>query len=128
MKVTSMISDNITWDTEHGNNLIKYKEGCSIPIGFNYMHGLSPLSKVVDGHDNVLIPPSRSWVAIYEVLPPLGEGTDNNDWVKRGWVRAHFSSEHLEGVTLLNCFNTIFKDSRLEITDSQNVLGCRKPR
>jgi hypothetical protein len=49
---------------------------------------------------------------------PYGEGTDDNDWVKRGWVRAHFPSEHLVGVTLLNCFYTIFKDSRTEITGS----------
>jgi hypothetical protein len=43
-------------------------------------------------------------------------------------MRAHFSSEHLVGVTLLNHFDTIFKYSGLEITSSQDFLGCRKPR
>jgi hypothetical protein len=43
-------------------------------------------------------------------------------------VRAHFSSENMAGVTLLNYFNTIFKDSRLEITSSQDFLGYHKPR
>jgi hypothetical protein len=127
LKVTAMISDNLTRDTEPGDNLIEYKEGGSIPIGFNFRHGLDPLSKVVDDHDNVLMPPSQSWVAIHKVHPPLGEGTDGNDWVKRGWMRAHFLSEHLAGVTLLNCFNTIFKDRWPEITGSQNFWVVTSP-
>jgi hypothetical protein len=57
MKVTSMISDNLTRDTELGDNFIEYEEGDNIPIVFNYRHGIDPLSKVVDVHDNVLIPP-----------------------------------------------------------------------
>jgi hypothetical protein len=42
-------------------------------------------------------------------------------------MRVHFLSEHLAGVTLLNRFDTIFKDSRTKITGSQDFLGCRKP-
>jgi hypothetical protein len=74
-----MISDNLTRDTEPGDYLIEYEKGCSLPIGFNSRHGLDPLSKVVDDHDNVLIPPRQSLVAIDEVHPPLGEGNDIND-------------------------------------------------
>jgi hypothetical protein len=74
-----MVSENLTWDTKPSDNLIEYEEGCSLPIEFNYRHGLVPLSKVVDDHDNVLIPPSQSWDTIDEVRPPLGEGTDGND-------------------------------------------------
>jgi hypothetical protein len=128
LKVTSMISDNITRDTKPGDNLVEHKEGCSLPIGFYGRHGLDPLSNVGDDHNNVLIPPNRSWVAIDEIYPPLGEGTDGNDWVKRGWMQAHFLSEHLARVTLPNRFDTIFKDSGLEITGSQDFLGYRKPR
>jgi hypothetical protein len=84
LKVTAMISENLTQDTELADNLIEYKEGNIIPIRFNCRNGLVPLIKLVDGHDNVLMPPNRSWVAIYEVQPPLGEGTNGNDWVKRG--------------------------------------------
>jgi hypothetical protein len=79
-----MISDNLTRDTEPGDNFVENEEGCSLPIGFYGRHGLDPLSEVVDGHDNMLVPPSRSWVAIDEIYPPLGEGTDDNDWVKGG--------------------------------------------
>jgi hypothetical protein len=81
-----MISDNLTRDTEPDSNLIEYEEGSSLPIGFHGRHGFSPLSKVVNDHDNMLMPPNQSWIAIYEVYPPLNEGTDGNDWVKRGWV------------------------------------------
>jgi hypothetical protein len=128
MKVTAMISDNLTQDSEPGYNLIEYEEGDSIPIKFNRRHGLEPLSKVFYGHNNVLMPPSRSWVAIHKVHPPLGEETDNNDWMEKGWMRAHFTSEHLLGVTLLNHINTIFKDRWPKIAGSQNFLGRRRPR
>jgi hypothetical protein len=111
-----MINDNLTRDTELGDNLVEHEESCSLPIGFNCRHGFEPLGKVVDDHDNVLMPPSRSWVAIDEIYLPLGEGSDSNNWVKRGWVRVHFSSEHLVGVTLLNRFNAIFKDGGPEVT------------
>jgi hypothetical protein len=104
-----MISDNLTRDSEPGYNLIEYEEKSSLTIGFNCRHGLNPLSKVFYSHDNVLMPHSQSWVAIHKIHPPLGEGTDGNDWMERGWTRAHFLSEHMEGVTLLNCFEAIFK-------------------
>jgi hypothetical protein len=74
-----MINDNLTRDTEPGDNLIEYEEGDNLSIRFNCRHGLDPLGKVVDDHDNVLMPPSRSWVAIHEVHPPLGEGINGND-------------------------------------------------
>jgi hypothetical protein len=77
--MTAMISDNLTRDTEPGDNLIEYEEGCSFHIRFNCRHGLGPLGKVVDSHNNVSMPPSRGWVAIHEVHPPLGEGTNGND-------------------------------------------------
>jgi hypothetical protein len=79
-----MINDNLTRDTEPGDNLVENEEGCSLPIGFYGRHGLDPLSEVVDDHYNMLVPPSQSWVAIDEIYPPLSEGTDDNDWVKRG--------------------------------------------
>jgi len=123
-----MVNDNITRDTELSDDLIEYEEGCSLPIGFNCRHVFEPISKVFDDHDNVLMPASRSWVAIDEVHPSLGEGIDGNDWMKRGWMRENFSSEHLVGVTLINCFNTIFKDRRPEIIGLQDFLSCRKLR
>ena len=126
MKVTTMMGDNITWDTEPSDNLIEYEEGRSLPIIFNCRHGLDPLIKVVYDHNNVLMLTNQSWVAIHKFHSPLGEGTNSNDWVKRGLMRAHFSSEHLVGVTLLNHLNTIFKDRCPEITGSQNFLGCHK--
>jgi hypothetical protein len=79
-----MINDNITRDSGPGYNFIEHEKCNSITIVFNCRHGLDPLSKVVYDHDNVLIPPSQSWVAIHKIHPPLGEGTDGDDQVKRG--------------------------------------------
>jgi len=123
-----MVSDNLSRNTKSSDSLIEYEERCSLPIRLNCGHGLDPLGKVVDDHDNMLMPSSQSWVAINEVWPILGEGTDDNDWMKRGWMQTLFSSEHLVGVTLFNCFNAIFKDHRPEKTGSQYFLGCCKPR
>jgi hypothetical protein len=121
-----MINDNLTRDSKPGYNLIEHKKLGSPTIGFDCRHGLNPLSEVVCGHDNVLMSPNRSWVAIYKIHPPLGEGTDGNDLVKRGWVQGHLLSEHLAGVTLLDRFDTIFKNRWPKITNSQYFLGCRK--
>jgi hypothetical protein len=43
-------------------------------------------------------------------------------------MRVHLSSEHLEMVTLLDHFDTIFKNKWTKINDSQNLLGFHKPR
>jgi hypothetical protein len=103
-----MINDNITWDSKPGYNLIEYEEGSSLTIRLNCRHGLNPLSKVMYDHDNVLMPPNQIWVAIHKIHPPLGEGTDSNEWMEKTWVRAHFLSEHLAGVTLINRFDEKF--------------------
>ena len=50
LKVTSMISDNLTRDSEPGYNLIEYEEGKNMTIKFNCRHGLNPLSKVIYNH------------------------------------------------------------------------------
>jgi hypothetical protein len=118
LKMTAMISDNLTQDTEPGDNLVEYEKNNNLPIGFHGRNGFDPLGEVVNSHDNVLIPPSRSWFAINEIYSPLSERTDSNDWVERGRVREHFLSKHPTGVTLLNFLNTIFKYGGPEVTVS----------
>jgi hypothetical protein len=81
-----MIIENISWDSEPRYNMVEYKEFCSPTIIFNGRHGLYPFSKLIHNHDNMLVPPSRGWVKIHKIYPPLGEGNDGDDWVKRGWV------------------------------------------
>jgi hypothetical protein len=51
-----MISDNLTRDTELGDNLVEHEEVCILPIGFYDSHGLDPLIRVVDSHDNMSMP------------------------------------------------------------------------
>jgi hypothetical protein len=69
-----MVSDNLTWDTEPGDNLIEYEEGCSLPIRFNCSHGLDPLIKVVDDHDNVLMPQDEVGLQSMKSTPHLVKG------------------------------------------------------
>jgi hypothetical protein len=69
-----MISDNLTRDTEPGDNLVEHEEGCSLPIIFYGRHGLDPLSKVVDDHDNVLMPPAEVVLQSTKSTPHLVKG------------------------------------------------------
>jgi len=88
------------------------KKCCTLTIRFNSRHGLNPFSKIIHGHNNMVVLPSQGWVVVHEIHPPLSEGIDGDEWVNRGWVRAHFPSEHLVRVTLPNRFNVIFKIDR----------------
>ena len=123
LKLTAMISDNLTWDTEPSDNLVEHEEGCSLPIGFYSRHGFDPLGNVIDNHDDVLIPPNRSWVSIDEIYPPLGEGTDSNDWVKKSRWCSCFVGVKLTFLASLHDMNAIVKKYRPKVTCSDNLLS-----
>jgi hypothetical protein len=81
-----MITGNLPWDSKLGYNLVEHKKCCILTIVFNSRNGLFPFSEVVHDHDNMLIPTSRRWVAVHKIHPPLVQGTDGDDWVKREWM------------------------------------------
>jgi hypothetical protein len=72
--VTAIISDNLTQDTELGDNLVENEEGCCLPIGFYGRHGFDPLGKVVDSHANVLMPPTEVGLQLTKYAPHLVKG------------------------------------------------------
>jgi hypothetical protein len=59
-----MIIENLLWDSEQGYNLVEYVECCSLTIEFNGWHGLCPFSELIHDHDNMMMPPSQSWVML----------------------------------------------------------------
>jgi hypothetical protein len=129
LKVTSMVSDNLLRNPEPSYDLIKNEKCCSFPIIRKCWHSLNPLGEVVDDHDNVTIPPSRSLVACHKIYPPLGERANNNNGKHgSGWMHTHFLSEYLTRVTFLDGLNTIFEYRGPKIPNAQNILGCRQPR
>ena len=74
-----MVSDKLLRNAELSNNLVKHEMcGCLI-VGFNHGHSLIPFHEVINNHYNMMMPPSRSWVAIHKVNPPLGEGTGGDN-------------------------------------------------
>ena len=74
-----MVSDKLFRNAELSNDLVEYEmHGCLI-IGFNRGHSLSLFHEIINNHYNMMMPPSQSWVAIHEVEPPLGEGTDSDN-------------------------------------------------
>ena len=74
-----MVSDMLFQNSKLSNNLVENKMHGYLIIGFNHGHSLFPFREIIDSHYNVMMPPSRIWVAIHEVKPPLGEGTDDDN-------------------------------------------------
>ena len=84
MKVPAMVSDKLSQNAKPGDNMVKYEMHGYLPTGFNHGHSLSPFCEIIDNHYNVMMPPSRGWVAIHKIKPPLGEGTDGDNRMQRG--------------------------------------------
>jgi len=119
--------DNLSRKPEPRYDLIKHEECCSFLVINKCHHDLDPLSKLVDGHNDVTMPPSRCQVKHHEIYPPLGEEAGCNNEKHGRDMCAHFISEYLIWVTLLNHFITIFEDRGKKVPNVQNILGCFQP-
>ena len=76
-----MVSDKLPRDTEPGDNLIEYKMHGCLTVVFNSGNILCPFREIVNNHNNVMVPPIRSWVAIHKIGAPVGEGTGGDNWM-----------------------------------------------
>ena len=74
-----MFSDKLFQNAKPGDNLVENEMRGYLTVGFNYGHNLYPFREVIDSHNNVMMPPSWSWVAIHKSKPPLGEGTNGDN-------------------------------------------------
>ena len=79
LKVPTMVSDKLFQNTKPGDNLIEHEMRGYLTVGFNCEHSLCPFREIIDNHYNVMIPPSRIWVAMHKIQPPLGEGTGGDN-------------------------------------------------
>ena len=79
-----MVSDKLSRNAKLGDNLVENKMHDYLIIKFNCGHSLFPFHEIIDIHNNVMIPPNRSWVVIHKVKPPLGEGTDDDNRMQQG--------------------------------------------
>ena len=62
-----MVSDKLPWNAKLGDNLVKYKMyGCFI-VGFDIGHGLFRFHETIHNHNNMMVPPNRSWVTIHKI-------------------------------------------------------------
>jgi hypothetical protein len=57
MKVTSMVSDNLSQDVEPCYYLVEQKESCCLPIIFERWHSFDPLGEVFSYYDDITVPP-----------------------------------------------------------------------
>ena len=79
LKVRAMVSDKLFQNFKPSNNLVEYEVGGYFTVGFNCRHNLIPFGDVINSHYNMMVPPSRSWVAIHKIEPPLSEGTGGDN-------------------------------------------------
>ena len=54
-----MVSENLLWDPEPGDNLIECEVSGHLTIGFDRGHCLFPFRELIHGHYNVMAPPSE---------------------------------------------------------------------
>ena len=73
-----MVNDKLFWNAKSGDNLVEHEMRGYLTVEFKRGHILYPFREIIDSHYNVMIPPSRSWVAIPKFKPPLGEETDSD--------------------------------------------------
>jgi hypothetical protein len=106
--VAAMVSENILRDTESSYYMIENEKGSSFPVTVKRQHSFDPLNEVVDYYDDIMMSLDGRHVTCSEINPPLGEGTNNNNWEHRSRVCPHLSIEDLTWVTLLDCLNIIF--------------------
>jgi hypothetical protein len=64
-----------------GNDVVKEKMCCSVSDVVESRHGFSPLSEVIDYHDNVFVSIVGWRVASHDVYAPFAKGVDSDDWV-----------------------------------------------
>ena len=76
-----MVSDKLFWNAEPGDNLVENEMRGYLTVKFKCGHSLYPSREVINNHNNMMMPPSRSWVAIHEIKPPLSEGTGGDNWM-----------------------------------------------
>jgi hypothetical protein len=56
-----MIIDNSLWDTESSYDVVKNKECCNMEIVKKCMNILIPFNKVIDGNNDITMPPRLRW-------------------------------------------------------------------
>ena len=117
-----MVSDKIPQNVEPGDNMVKYEMCGCFTIRFDSGHILFPFRELINSHNNMMVPPSRSWVTIHKINPPLGEWAGSDNGMQRGRMRAHILCKCLERVAPLDHINAIFQYGWPKITHSQNFL------
>ena len=80
-----MVSDNLLYNTEVSNDLVKHEVSSRFTFCFEGGNLLFPLGEVINSDNNIFVTPNQYWIACHIFHPPLGEETHRND--KKQWSR-----------------------------------------
>jgi len=110
LEMTSMVSDNLFTNTEPGNSLIEEKQGRCVTVILESRYSLNPLSKLVYGHDDILLISYRRQITTSKINAQLCERTNGDHKEKQSSMCVHFPSINLTRMASIHHFNTIFED------------------
>ena len=90
-----MISKNGLRDSKSSYDMIEQEENDSLTIFRICRHGLSPLCKIVNGYDDVTMPPGLGRITMHIINTPFGKWANGNDGVYRSNMSAPFGVKML---------------------------------
>ena len=117
-----MIGNDGLRDTKPRNDVIKYELSCYLTISRKCRHCLNPFGEVVNGYDDISMPPSRVRVTRHKINAPLRKGTNANDRVEMGSRRMHLALIDLAVMEFTNNNNAFLQDGAPEIPSTKNFL------
>lgn len=124
LEVWTMICHNLFGDFKTWNNMFKH-ENCRYIIVFREGgHGFDPFCEIVYHHYDVLVPSSWSRMARCEIKPPFFKWSNENNWMHRSWVSAHFLHEQLAWMEFFDFFNIVFEYGWPKVDNAKNLLDC----
>ena len=82
LKMGTMIGNDGLKDAKPRNEVIEYELSCCLTVGGKCRHCFSPLGEVVNGYDNISMPPGRVRVTCHKIDAPLRKVTNDNDRVE----------------------------------------------
>ena len=122
LKIGTIISNDGLRDTKPRNDVIEYELNCCLTISDKCRHFFDPFGEVVNGYDDISMPPGRVRVTHHKIDAPLRKGTNGNERMNMGRRRTHLALIDLAIMELTNNNDAVFKDGGPEIFSMKNLM------
>jgi hypothetical protein len=118
-----MIGNELEWYAKMGYDVIKEKALCIVSGVVESGHSFSPFGEVINNENNVFVTIARGGITIHKVDAPFKKRVGCNDRMKNGGGSSSFVGIELTLLTSFHGMNTIMKQGRPKVTNSDNLLS-----